>query len=114
MPKLMFISRPSQSQIQDFPKEAATSCEVPSRRDSVGGGFLGYPPAHPLNRPLQVTIKEYPLRQLCSVLRFANGCSLGRVWLTRFLTGQVDACVNLPRDAPAHGESSCRELPRTV
>ena len=30
-----------------------------------------------------------------------------------FLTGQVDACVNLPRDAPALGESSCRELPRT-
>ena len=30
-----------------------------------------------------------------------------------FLTGQVDACVNLPRDAPTLGESSCRELPRT-
>ena len=27
-----------QSQIQDFPKEGALSCEVPSRRDSVGGG----------------------------------------------------------------------------
>ena len=30
-----------------------------------------------------------------------------------FLTGLVDACVNLPRDAPTLGESSCRELPRT-
>ena len=27
-----------------------------------------------------------------------------------FLTGLVDACVNLPRDAPTLGESSCREL----
>ena len=31
-----------------------------------------------------------------------------------FLTGLVDACVNLPRDAPTLGESSCRELPRTT
>ena len=30
-----------------------------------------------------------------------------------FLTGLVDACVNLPRGAPILGESSCRELPRT-
>ena len=30
-----------------------------------------------------------------------------------FLTGLVDACVNLPRDAPILGESSCGELPRT-
>ena len=30
-----------------------------------------------------------------------------------FLTGQVDACVNLPRYAPTLGEYSCRELPRT-
>ena len=25
-----------------------------------------------------------------------------------FLTGLVDACVNLPRDAPTLGKSSCR------
>ena len=30
-----------------------------------------------------------------------------------FLTGLVDACVNLPRDTPTLGESSCRELQRT-
>ena len=30
-----------------------------------------------------------------------------------FLTGMVDACVNLSRDAPTLGESSCRELQRT-
>ena len=27
------------------------------------------------------------------------------------MTGLVDACVNLPRDVPILGESSCRELP---
>ena len=31
-----------------------------------------------------------------------------------FLTGLVDSCVNLPRDAPTLGESSCRELPTTA
>ena len=30
-----------------------------------------------------------------------------------FLTGLVDACVNLPRDTPTLGESSCRELQHT-
>ena len=30
-----------------------------------------------------------------------------------FLTGLVDTCVNLPRDAPILGKSSCRELQRT-
>ena len=30
-----------------------------------------------------------------------------------FLTGLVDACVNMPRDTPTLGESSCRELQRT-
>ena len=30
-----------------------------------------------------------------------------------FLTGLVDACVHLPRDAHTLGESSCRELQRT-
>ena len=28
-----------------------------------------------------------------------------------FLTGLLDACENLPRDAPTIGKSSCRELP---
>ena len=31
-----------------------------------------------------------------------------------FLMGLVDACLNLPTDAPTLGESSCRELPRTL
>ena len=30
-----------------------------------------------------------------------------------FLTGLVDACVNVPIDAPTLGKSSCRELQRT-
>ena len=47
-------------------------------------------------------------------------CTVACKWLQpgsgqvdAFLTGLVDACVNLPRDAPNLGESSCRELPRT-
>ena len=47
-------------------------------------------------------------------------CAVACKWLQpgsgqvdAFLTGLVDACVHLPRDAHTLGESSCRELPRT-
>ena len=39
-------------------------------------------------------------------------CQPGSGLIDAFLTGLVDACVYLPRDATTLGESSCRELPR--
>ena len=33
----LLVTHLKQSQIQDFPKGGPLSCEVPSRRDSVGG-----------------------------------------------------------------------------
>ena len=51
------------------------------------------------------------------IVQCAAACKLlqpGSGQVDAFLTGLVDACVNLPRDAPTLGESSCRELPRTT
>ena len=51
-----------------------------------------------------------------TIVQYAAACKWlqpGSGQFDAFLTGLVDACVNLPRDAPALGESSCRELPRT-
>ena len=43
----------------------------------------------------------------CKWLQYGSGL------VDAFLTGMVDACVNLSRDAPTLGESSCRELQGT-
>ena len=42
-----------------------------------------------------------------------KGLQSGSGQVDAFLTGLVDVCVNLPRDAPILAESSCSELPRT-
>ena len=51
---------------------------------------------------------------LCRCAAACKWLQPGSGQVDAFLTGLVDACVNLPRDAPTLGESSCRELPRTT